>query len=369
MSRADGAWYFTRVSRPAVVSIALFAAVVLFPAAVPAQNEPLYEASVPVADQSETRRAAALREVLGAVLVKVTGDSAAPTRAWAEGLLADADRLVQQYRYERRDAVNAETGLPVTTLHFRARFDPAALLRALRDLRVPIWGRERPATLVWLAFDDGMERGLVDGTGTHGIRAAVDDAAAARGLPLVWPLLDLEDRAALPFADLWGGFDQRIGAASERYRANAVLIGRLYRVDDTRWAARWNLFEDGGSDATVSGPAPLAEVAAAGPQWVADRFAARYALVPTDAGDGRTRLVVAGITGVGEYASVMRYLGSLSPVRSVALDGVDGDEVIFALDLRGTPEQVQQAIALGTRLVPAATPDDFELTLRYTVRP
>lgn len=369
MSRADGAWYFTPVSRPAVVSIALFAAAILFPVIAPAQNEPLYEASVPVADQSERQRVAGLRAALGAVLVKVTGDRDAPARAWADGLLGDAGTLVQQFRYERHDSIDAETASPVTTLHLRARFDPAALLRALRERNVSIWGRERPATLVWLAYDDGTTRGLVDGTAPPAIRAAIEGAAMARGLPLVWPLLDLEDRSALPFADLWGGFDERIDAASERYRANAVLVGRLYRVDEARWSVRWNLLEEGSSDGTVSGPGSLDEVAAAGPQWVADRFAERYALVPTAAGDGRTRLVVVGVTGVGEYASVMRYLGSLSPVRSVALDGVDGDEVIFALDLRGTPEQVQQAIALGSRLVPAPTINDFELTLRYAIRP
>ncbi|MCA1798794.1 MAG: DUF2066 domain-containing protein [Xanthomonadaceae bacterium] len=352
------------MSRPAAVTIALLAAAILFPVSALAQNEPLYEASVPVADQSESQRVAALRAALGAVLVKVTGDREAPARQWAQGLLGDAGMLVQQFRYERQESVDAEI-----TLHLRARFDPAALLRALRERSVPIWGRERPATLVWLAYDDGTTRGLVDSTAPPEIRAAIEGAAMARGLPLVWPLLDLEDRAALPFADLWGGFDERIDAASERYRANAVLVGRLYRVDDARWAVRWNILETGSSDGKVSGPGSLDEVAAVGPQWVADRFAERYALVPTAAGDGRTRLVVAGVTGVGEYASVMRYLGSLSPVRSVELDGVDRDEVIFALDLRGTPEQVQQAIALGSRLVPEPTIDDFDLTLRYAIRP
>src|SRR5579872_3127928 len=62
----------------------------------------LYEARVPVTDQSVASRNAALQQAFGMVLVKVTGDRA------AAGALATAfdnpTQYVQQYRYEKVDA-------------------------------------------------------------------------------------------------------------------------------------------------------------------------------------------------------------------------------------------------------------------------
>ena len=108
---------------------------------------------------------------------------------------------------------------------------------------MPVWGPERPLTLVWIAVDDGVGgRALLGaneaaqfGTPTTPqraellttVRADVVAAADERGLPIAWPLLDLEDLNAVTFTDVWGGFDDRIVAASTRYRADAVLIGRV----------------------------------------------------------------------------------------------------------------------------------------------
>ena len=53
------------------------------------------------------------------------------------------------------------------------------------------------------------------------------EIAEKRGLPLAFPLLDTEDLQSVTFSDIWGGFDERIIAASKRYGANSILIGRV----------------------------------------------------------------------------------------------------------------------------------------------
>ena len=80
--------------------------------------------------------------------------------------------------------------------------------------------------------------------------------------------------------------------------------------------------------------------------------------------------MVAGVDDLDDYASAMRYLHSRSPVADVAVTRVERDEVMFTLELRGTREQLEQAIALGSQLTRA--PDDLEAVtgaLRYTIRP
>ena len=326
--------------------------------------ERLYEATVPVPDQSPESQRAALREALGAVFVRASGRPDAGT------IDADASRMVQQFRYQTRQVTDPATGAVTQVLDLWARFDPVAVQRALVERGVPIWGRERPAVLTWLAYDDGFERALVDEAAPLAFRDSVLDAARARGLPLIPPLMDLQDRAALSFTDLWGGFDDSILAASQRYNADAVLVGRLFALAGDRWGARWILYTDGGAMHHESDPGPLAVVTADGVHWTADLFAERFSLLPDAAPDGRTRVVVAGIDDLDAYATALRYLESLSPVADVAVVRVERDEVTFSLELRGTREQLEQAIGLGAQFT--RTPGDLdEITgaLRYTIRP
>ena len=59
------------------------------------------------------------------------------------------------------------------------------------------------------------------------VREQIVAAADERGLPIAWPLLDLQDLNAVTCTDVWGGFEDEIVAASARYRSDAVLIGKV----------------------------------------------------------------------------------------------------------------------------------------------
>jgi uncharacterized protein len=356
MSRAAGAWYFTRV-KTWLIPLCLTVVLALPTAASAVVVERLYEASVPVADQSEAERTRAMRDALGVVLVRISGQQAAAQLEVVSDLVRSAPRMVQQFRYETLEQGRG--------LRLVVRFDPRAVQRAAIDLGVPVWGDERPALLVWLAYDDGSRRGLLDEFAPEGIARMLTEVAELRGVPVIVPLMDLEDRTALAFTDVWGGFEDRILAASERYRPNAVLVGRLFRVDSDRWSARWSLYEDDTAGYAETAPGMLATVVGDGIHWVADGFGRRFAVMPDARRDGRTRLLVEGITDMGAYATLYRYLEGLSPVGSVAVEGAEGDRMTFALELRGTVQQLQQAIALGSRLRPGDPVESLDGSLHY----
>lgn len=330
--------------------------------------ERLYDATVPVVDQTLPVRQEAMAAALGEVLIRVTGQRAAPELPAFSDLLAAAPSLVQQFRYEFEETVDEVTGRPRRELQLSVRFDPRAVQRAAIERGVPVWGAERPATLVWIAWDNGRERGLMDEATPPEIDSALVRASTRRGLPLVTPLMDLEDRFAVTFTDVWGGFDERLLTASQRYNPNLILVGRVFRVDQERWAARWTVYDGDEVQYTESAPALVDAVVADGIHWVADQVAARAAVMPDLLRDGRTRLIVAEVTALGEYADLLRYLESLSPVAGVALESVDGDRVAFSLDLRGTEEQLQRTIALGNRLTAVEGPPALDGSLHYRLR-
>jgi hypothetical protein len=326
----------------------------------------LFEAAVPVADQSDAARDEALRHALAEVLVRVTGDTAVAKAPEAASLLENARRYVGQFSYERRLAENAEPASE-PRLFLLARFDGAALERAVRQAGLPFWGAERPATLVWLAYQNGPERGLV-GADSGGVaadaRSALQRAARVRGVPLVLPLLDTEDRRAVSVADIWGGFDERILAASQRYAADTVLVGKLQQLGSA-WQADWRLIgEEGEIPRWQSMPAALPGVLSGGIDPLADAYAARFALRPS--GDGaatgsRVELHVLGIGGLREYGTLLEYLRDLTLVRSLQVERLEGEELVLGLQLSGDVEHLERAIALGRRLQPAPRPDSDRL--------
>lgn len=98
-----------------------------------------YSATVPVADRSGVARGAAVRQALGEVLIRLSGDPAVLQQAGGAALVAMANRYLQQYQYEGNEAGGA--------LLLRAGFDGAALEAEMHQQGLPLWGRERPPAL------------------------------------------------------------------------------------------------------------------------------------------------------------------------------------------------------------------------------
>ncbi len=304
-----------------------------------AQVPDLYQAEVtlPEGDKGlDQAFAAALRQVL----VKLTGRRAAGGAVIASQL-GDPVALVEQYRNVSADRISVG-------------FDAIALRRALDQAGLPVWAEERPATLVWLATDRGQGQRdiLTSADGRGGARGSsarrlLLNAGKARGLPLILPLVDAQDRGALSFADLWGDFTDPVVQASQRYRADAVLIGRARGADPRRAQVRWTLLS-GGQRMDWTG------TVASGPDEAADRLAMQLA---ADAGSKRRlRVKVAGLASFDAYGTISAYLSGLSSVVSCDVVEVIDDRAVFELQVRGSADQLMRTIALR-RLLQPADPD------------
>lgn len=305
----------------------------------------LYEAEVPVADQSAAARGPALRAALAEVLVRVSGDRGVTGLPEAATLLSRADAFVQQFGY-RPAAPEAEV-----PWQLRVRFDGTGLERALREQGLPYWGGERPETLVWLAVEEGGRRQLLGEPDPSEARDWLEAAARRRGLPLIFPLMDLEDRAQVGFSDVWGGYLEPVLAASRRYRPQALLIGRLHQSGTGAWQASWTLRVQDSEQRWSGRDLQLGALAAEGLERVADELSARFAVVHSGA-DGRVRITVEGVAGLADYARLNRYFASLSAVRSAQLQGLAGERADYLLQLQGDVAGFERALTLGAVLRP-----------------
>lgn len=362
----------------------LLAVAALMLAATPAVAvtvDDLYEASVEVAGKGADARSEGFHRALEEVLIRVSGSSAVLSNPDIEGLLEAPERFVQQYRYEAlEEEDDDDTGTtddaddgdapeagdagattaaaagddPEPTHRLEVSFTGARIEDALRERGVIVWGRQRPEVLVWLAVDDGRERYIIDADGDSPPHRAFMAQSRERGLPLLLPLLDVADRSELEFVDISGGFLDAVERASERYRAEAVLVGHLQRGGDG-WQADWNLLGVGERRTWSARARALDDAVASGVHGATDRLAAALA----GRTDERTalRVRVQAVDSLDDYARVGNYLESLVRVRSANVAHVRPGEAVFAVDLQGRPEDLERTIALGNTLVAVERPE------------
>ena len=198
-------------------------------------------------------------------------------------------------RYVQRYTKTADQRLKVG-------FDGRLLEELLQQAGLPLWPSERPVTVVVADVAD---------------RAALERVAEGRGLPIAW------------------------GEAG-RAGATATLTGN---PDGGGYA--WT-FSHAGRTARLRGSADD------GIHLAADTLASLYA-PPSTRGLTNLDVRIGGIDDVAAYAGLTNYLRTLSLVREVTVQGLDGDVLRLRLATRGDLELLARIAALDGRLAaPAA---------------
>jgi hypothetical protein len=311
----------------------------------------LYEAESPVMGQGSKARAEGIRDAFGRVLVKVSGDRGLLTNPEFGTLLKQASSYVQQYRYR---VLTVEPGLKVPGKFDRllwVRFDQQAVDRLLRDSGVPVWGGTRPSMLIWLGEEQGASRNLVSLERHAGLKSRLVQAASGRGLPLLLPLMDMEDRSAMPVSDLWGGFESDIRHASQRYLPDVILVGRLSNRGSD-WQGEWTLYLPDTVNRWQTRARNRDSLAAKGIERAADALALRFAPRQVSDGSARIRIRVHGLSRLADYVLVRDYLQSLAMIEELDLLEADTEKVSFLVRAQGGRQVLERGIQLGAVLEP-----------------
>ena len=327
----------------------------LMPTAQAVKVAGLYEAEVSVPERSPQAQPAAFRQALRQVLVKLSGDQDIAADSAARTLLDKAGRYIQQFGYRQAESAPGTQNNGVPALRLWAHFDRQALNRDIRAAGLPLWGSERPAILVWLAVEDAAGKRLVSADDEEWV-APLRQAAALRGIPLVFPLLDLQDTTQVSFADVRQGFREVLLRASQRYDTEVVLAVDLHQALPDVWESRWQLFSTQQERHwSVQGDQPQL-LLEEGLNGTASIVAQQFATSSSFAGASGMSLQVNGIHSADDYARALRYLQSLDAVTRVDVRRVVPGEVSFFLVAHADPQAMQRTIALGRVLadVPAA---------------
>lgn len=326
------------ITRRRLVAVAtgtlLFIAIQALPVSQAVEMQSLYTVEVERDRSAADPQARAYADALSAVLVRVTGDESAATDEDLLGLFPNPQRYVLQFQAGDGNTL-------IVTL------DGAAIVSLLRRAGQPVWGSDRPLTIVWLAVDRGMgEREIVGAAAddqearfarldpNRELRERVLGAAERRGIPMVFPLLDSEDREAVTSSDIWGGFDDALLAASRRYGTSSILVGRV-QGDDT-YSNRWSYFF-GNQQLTFTGSPETAV------NMLADALAEQFAFAGNAPLETVT-LTISGIESVSGYGALQRLLSGVSAIESFKVDTVAGSEIRYVVQVRGGTDRLASAL-------------------------
>ncbi len=333
-----------------------------------AQVSGLYDAEVLTEGQEIVQRNSAIAEAFRQVLVKVTGNQGIIHHPRLAGEISSASRYVQQYRYRMvtleepvapvvEPSVESE-GAAVVPAYFkqarmlRVTFDEQAVNRMLRQYGIAVWGGMRPATLVWLAIEQDGRRSLATLDADEQSYSGIFNVMETRGIPILLPLMDLEDQTNLQVSDIWGGFADAIWRASERYGADAVMTARLVQFNSELWRAGWTLLLEGKEFLWDSEGDSLAMAVEVGVHAGMDLLASIYAPTAVDNNIGVLYLRIAGVHDLYSYAKLQRYLAGQDVVEQLSLTFVEPEAVTYALHVRGGQRALEQGISLSSILFP-----------------
>lgn len=310
----------------------------------------LYQSAVPVSDESTSKRKSAIKQALTQVLIKLTGDRNIAKSSGMSTLIESSERFVQQFRYQEASVIAGQQGQPRTSSReLWVQFDETALNNSLRSYGLNIWGSERPSILVWLAYESDKNRRLVSFEENPQYITMLDKNAAARGISLLFPLLDLEDTSRMSVSDVWGGFKEPVLNASHRYQSDVVLTARLTQTLPTLWESQWTAYI-GGQEMHWTTQGELAEIVLEeGVDELVDRLVSQYVNTGS-VGTEVIELVVSDINNLDEYAKALSYLESLQAVSSVRVKQVSEDKVKFEIISHGGLATFNQTIELGKTL-------------------
>jgi len=330
----------------------------------------LYQSSVPVTGQSDEERVTAFRSAFTEVVARVSG-----RKAKVASTMQRPEDLVARYHYEPGD-----NGLQLVV-----DFDPTAINRLLGKHDVPVWNGRRPSTLVWLVVpgDDGTVQ-LAGSDGPSPYQVPLQEEGKRRGVPLVWPIMDLLDPTSPLLTEGEKG-DERLLAvlrdASRNYPVDAVWIGRLTPVSivpttataEGKGAAtvRWTLLRGSAQEQwNTTGAEPNAALMA-GVDKLAERLAASRSAPGKKV---RVQVVVTGITSLDNYAQLRAYLESLSEVSQIwpvhlAVEG----RLTFVVEPRGSRADLVASLDRIEQLHAEKIPIDLsalgDSTLYYSFLP
>ncbi|HVV68302.1 MAG TPA: DUF2066 domain-containing protein [Gammaproteobacteria bacterium] len=324
-----------------------------------------YQGQVAVASHSPADWNKAVAPALLQVLVRMSGNPNIGDSDRVKQGLAKADAYVQSYNY----VTDSRSG----SLSLQIRFSPKAVDNLLQNVNQAYQApptqmatsQNRSLTLVWLAVQDAQGQPQILTDSKDATVANVQQQADKAGLSLLWPAGDLQDVSSVSASQVWQLDQGAVQQASQRYRADNILLGKIQKQPDGSSQGSWVLLSNQGNVSWQTQGNNANQAAAAVLTKLAGITTATNTAEPAMPASGQVSLTVIGINGLKDYAALVNYLRNLTSVMGVDTTRMAGDSVMLAVSLRAAQSAFVNEINQGGQLTALNSQNQGGLTYQW----
>ncbi|WP_281214032.1 DUF2066 domain-containing protein [Shewanella insulae] len=301
---------------------------------------------IKIADRSRQVKNQALQQAMQEVVLKNTGDREVLNVPQVKQAIAAPTAYIRQFGYLEQGGEQ----------YLQASFDHSKIIGLLRQAELPVWGKQRPLTLLWLVQENEGKRELLNDSSMQESRRLISDLAQARGVPMLLPMMDLDDSMAISVNDVRGMFADQVAKASQRYGSDYFVMVSMDNLADGLVNLKLALYPASSEQPLLSPLATLStqvmgmDAAMTGIfEAISQYYVARYAIA--DSGEANTtQLTFVDITDRQQLLAIEKYLHQLSAVKSVSLTKLQGITAEFSLQLFGSEEDLYRLISLEPKI-------------------
>lgn len=361
--------------------IALLILVILFTSSIGYALEvnDLYQAKIPVDSQASKQKNIAIKKAIQAVILKIGGREDAVKHEVMRGAIKQANLYLAQYHYKEKD----------NQLYLVVSFNENKINQLFHQAQLAIWGSLRPQILLWIIDENGFHRTILSNSSNSELPFKAHSFSEERGLPILLPLMDLDDSSNVSLSDLWGRFAGPIRQASTRYYPEAIVVMRIsnssllsydssditdslslnesikndqcgllckqeknqkaYVLDWTFLTAKEETNQHNTTSVQYQGNNKAA-LLTLGLSDITDLIYQKYAL-STSTND-KFIIEVANVKSLKHDSELVTFLNELSAVKSVTLIEAKGELRRFSLTLLGSPSALLASLKLNKGLKP-----------------
>lgn len=300
--------------------------------------EHLYEARVPLVDNSPAGQQAAILQGMQTVLNKISGYSGTADFPELQAVVGDASEMVSEFAIQAMSQPASDGISAQNTDGLYMRFVQNGIDQIVRQYEIPVWPAVRPEVLVLLVSDFAGQPELLAKENYPAAYAVLEQIAFDRGINLnllnqeqidnylvsstsVWNLDELAMQATFALLPTDAIAVIRIGVENE-FGSKSIFSGDISLINsDLGYSQRLE-------DSSVTGL-----VFEAMNSYI-DELSLQTAFVANEATGGNILLEVKGVPSFTDFARIRDYLVGLEQVESLKLLRLDEEGIVFQLSFQ-----------------------------------
>ncbi|NTU34408.1 DUF2066 domain-containing protein [Vibrio diabolicus] len=302
----------------------------------------IYRAEVVIDSEQNDGESLARQQGMQDVIVRATGSQSSLSNPVIKKALGSSARYISQLSYGQVDGKAS----------LKMLFNSDQISSLLTQAQLPSWSPNRANILVWMVEEQGYDRNIAWEHSDSSNVVALRSAAKSRGLPITIPVGDFDDVTGVNVSDLWGGFIEPIGQASQRYPADAVLVVRAQGEQ-----IRWTLYDQSPMriveaqrsprNGSASGANAIAEMV----DGIADYYASKSAVVVSGKSSKALAVKVLNVTSATDFFRLENALKQLNSVAGTEIKRVQGDELTLNIHLLASQKAFEKEASSISQLM------------------